>query len=663
MDREGNNPLRRRLKTIVVGKARSPYDRSLMHKLSLVAFFAWVGLGADGLSSSCYGPEEAFLALGDHAYLAVFIALASAITIFVISASYSQIVELFPRGGGGYLVASRLLSPGIGMVSGCALLVDYVLTITISIASCTDAIFSLLPLELYPYKIILAYAGILLLTILNMRGVRESVLPLVPIFITFIVTHAFVILYAVLTHTMQFPVVADDIANDFRSAHVEIGLFGILFLLMRAYSMGAGTYTGIEAVSNSMPILREPRVKTAKRTMLYIAISLSFTVTGLVLAYLLFRVQPQAGRTLNAVLFQKVVAGWGGWGETFVLTTLFSEATLLFVAAQAGFFGGPRVLANMSIDQWMPTRLSHLSDRFVTQNGVLMMSVGALAMMWLAGGSVKFLVILYSINVFITFTLSQLGMVHYWWSNRSKFPYWLRRISVSAVGLVLTSTILVSVTIIKFYEGGWISLFVTGCLAVFVVLVKRHYRNTAGILRRLDELVTTTKLEMKRNSRAGRAPERESDYHAKTAAIFVNGFSGLGLHALYGVIRLFGPDFKNFIFIQVGTIDASVFHSAEDLRRLEDRVKKDIRQYVDLMSMKGYYAEARTAIGTDVVEQAMQIVPGILEQFKNVVFFGGQLVFPRESFFTRLLHNQTVFAIQRRLYSEGIPFMLVPVRL
>jgi len=136
-----------KVKNLVIGKSRSPRDTRIFHKLSLIAFFAWVGLGADGLSSSCYGPSEMFLTLGNHPYLAIFVAAASAITVFVISAGYSQIVELFPTGGGGYLVASKLLSPGLGMVAGCALLIDYVLTITVSIASGADALCSMLPVR------------------------------------------------------------------------------------------------------------------------------------------------------------------------------------------------------------------------------------------------------------------------------------------------------------------------------------------------------------------------------------------------------------------------------------------------------------------------------------------------------------------------------------
>src|SRR6266542_2322979 len=130
-----------RLRKVLFGPPKNIRDPRIFHHVSLIAFLAWVGLGADGLSSSCYGPEEAFLALGQHQYLALFLAVLTAVTVFVISASYSQIIELFPSGGGGYLVASHLLGPHIGLVSGCALLVDYVLTITISIASGSDALF------------------------------------------------------------------------------------------------------------------------------------------------------------------------------------------------------------------------------------------------------------------------------------------------------------------------------------------------------------------------------------------------------------------------------------------------------------------------------------------------------------------------------------------
>src|SRR6266705_4685246 len=136
-----------RLRTLFFGKAKDPLAPDVFHRVSLVAFLAWVGLGSDGLSSSCYGPEEAFLALGQHQYLAVFLAMLMALTVFIISASYSQTIDQFPTGGGGYLVATKLLGSYAGLVSGCALVIDYVLTISISIASGADAIFSFLPIH------------------------------------------------------------------------------------------------------------------------------------------------------------------------------------------------------------------------------------------------------------------------------------------------------------------------------------------------------------------------------------------------------------------------------------------------------------------------------------------------------------------------------------
>src|SRR5208282_4946572 len=169
-------------KDVVIGRARNLSDASLFQKTSLVALLAWVGLGADGLSSSCYGPEAAFVALHNHTFLSLFVAAASVLTIVVICASYSQIIELFPSGGGGYLVASKLLSPTVGVVSGCALIGDYILTIAISVASGGDALFSMLPVEWQVWKLKFSLGIIIFLTLLNLRGVKESVLLWVPIF-------------------------------------------------------------------------------------------------------------------------------------------------------------------------------------------------------------------------------------------------------------------------------------------------------------------------------------------------------------------------------------------------------------------------------------------------------------------------------------------------
>ena len=478
----------KKLKIMFIGEAKNPFDSTLFHKLSLVALFAWIGLGSDALSSSSYGPSEAFLALGSHPFLGIFVALSIVLTIFIICASYSQIVELFPTGGGGYLVASKLLSPKLGMLSGCALLIDYVLTIALSISSGTDAIFSFLPMNYHFLKVGFATFIMLTLIILNLRGVKESVLSLVPLFALFMITHIVLIIYAFATHLTQLPAIASNTLSDAHSVSSSLGFTVLLFIILHSYSMGAGTYTGIEAVSNAMPVLREPKVKTAKRTMRLMAISLSFMVVGLMVLYVVYNVTPHTGKTLNAILFENITNHWS-FGKYFVLLTLISEGVLLFVAAQTGFLDGPRVLANMSLDHWVPTRFATLSDRFITQDGILIMGAYSLILIILTEGSVDTLIVLYSIAVFITFALSQAGMVRHWWESKAKVGDWKKKLSINGVGLAMTTFILISVISVKFSEGGWITLVVIAAFAGASMVIKSHYDYAGTLIKKLDDIV------------------------------------------------------------------------------------------------------------------------------------------------------------------------------
>jgi len=658
-------PVSKRLKQIFIGGSRNLQDRSLFHALSLTAFLAWIGLGADGLSSSCYGPEEAFLALGGHNYLGLLVALGSALTVFVISASYSQIIELFPTGGGGYLVASKMLNPTLGMVSGCALMIDYVLTIALSIASGTDAFFSFLPVEYQSFKMAFAVGGVILLIVMNLRGVRESVVPLIPIMVAFVVLHVFAIVYSLFDHAGNIPQVIEGTARQVSETSGAIGIFGLLFLLLKSYSFGAGTYTGIEAVSNGLPVIREPRVVNGKRTMKYMAISLAFMVTGLMIAYLLYHVEHTPGKTLNAVLFESLSASWNpSIAKTFVLITLLSEAALLFVAAQTGFLGGPRVLANMAIDRWFPTRFTMLSDRLVTQNGILLMGGAALVLLLATGSSVKFLVVLYSITVFITFFLSQLGMVRHWWEVRKTFGRWIRKMTINGIGLTLTTFILITVSVLKFHDGGWLTLLVTGLLVAVAFGVRRHYRWTERQLGRLNDLMVTAAAvgEKQHAARPSDSPVPPCDPKARTAVLLVNGFNGLGIHTLLNVMRLFEGSFKNFVFAQVGVVDVGNFKGSSEVDHLKEHIESEGNRYVVYLRHHGIYAESRCSIGVDVVDELEQLVTKIREQYPQSVLFGGQLVFEKENFTTRLLHNYTIFAVQKRLYHQGIPIVILPIR-
>jgi len=664
---ENNENIFKRVKNLIIGKGRNVNDSGLFHKLSLIAFFAWIGLGADGLSSSCYGPQEAYLALNGHTYLSIFVAIGTMFTIFVISASYSQIVELFPTGGGGYVVASKLLSPTVGMVSGCALMIDYVLTITVSVASGADALFSLLPLEWHAFRLPFAILVVLVLILLNMRGVKESILPLVPIFLVFLITHVFIILYAVITNVSSVGNIATSTVVDIKSAVSQVGVLGVVLLIMRSYSMGAGTYTGIEAVSNGIPVLREPKEETAKHTMKYMAISLAFMALGLMVSYLFYNITPESGKTLNAIFFERATVNWGvNASYIFVLIALISEGALLFVAAQTGFLDGPRVLANMALDRWFPTRFSTLSDRLVIQNGILIIGGIALVMMIFTHGSVRFLVVLYSINVFITFVLSQLGMVKHWWQYRTKEKKWVRKMAINGIGLILCLFILISMIVLKFNEGGWITLIITAMLVSVAVAIKRHYIKIAKMLRRLNPLVKAATeypdALLEANIKNIGDINKPMDPEAKTAIILVTGYNGMGLHILFNVIRLFGEAFKNFVFIEVGVIDAGNFKGRAELDNLKTEVDGSVKRYVDFMQKHGYHAEGIASVGVNVVDEVTALASTITERFPNSVFFGGQLVFEKESLMSKIFHNYTVFTLQKRLYQQNTPFVILPVR-
>ena len=646
-------------KAFLFGKPKDPLDPRVFHQVSLIAFLAWVGLGADGLSSSAYGPEEAYLALGDHFFLALPLAILMAITVFVISASYSHIIELFPTGGGGYLVATKLLGAKIGLVSGSALIVDYMLTITISVASAGDQIFSFLPISLHGLKLTTEFALIFFLIYLNLRGTKESVLFLLPIFILFVIAHIFAIGLGILPKAADLPTLASTTYQKTVGDIQGLGLWTTVFLVLHAYSLGGGTYTGIEAVSNGLQALREPRVETGKRTMVYMATSLAFTASGLLLCYLLNQVSHETGKTLNASLLAKVFGNFfsPNLAYTLVVVTLVTEAAILLVAAQAGFIDGPRVLSNMAVDSWVPHRFSHLSDHLVTRYGVWFMGLASLAFLTYTGGDVRLLVVMYAINVFLTFSLSQLGMCRHWWEVRKNERFWRRKLLVNGLGLSFTATILIVTVVLKFAEGGWVTLLVTSGFIVLCAIVRSHYDQVRGALKSLDDTLMNLPFH----------PDLKTPVPAKnpqtpTAVLIVRDFDGLAIHSLLNIGRLFPNHFKNFVFVSVGVIDSGRFKGFSEIENLRRMKEEDLKSFVEFANCLGWYAEYRYSLGIDLIEELEKLCKSVAKDFRQSVFFAGKLVFERENLFTRLLHNHTPFTLEQRLQFEGLEMMILPIR-
>jgi len=643
-----------RLRRRFIGAPQDINEPSLFHKLSLIPVLAWIGLGADGLSSSSYGPEEAFKALGPHTYLAIFIAIATALTVFIIAYAYSRIIEHFPHGGGGYMVSTHTISDGAGVVAGSALLVDYVLTITVSLASCGDAIFSYLPPSLLHYKLPFVVGLIIFLVFLNLRGVKESVTFLAPIFIVFVVTHILLIGYGLGTHLGEIGPVVEKYRGSMNQDLTTIGFVGIMAIFLRAFSMGGGTYTGIEAVSNAMNVMREPRVQTGKRTMVYLAVSLAVTASGLLFCYALFAIQPAPGRTLNAILADLTFSGWP-LGGALALITILSEGALLMVGAQAGFIDGPRVMANMAVDSWLPRRFSALSERLTMQNGVLLMGAASLAVLLYTNGSVSALVVMYSINVFLTFSLSQFGMAKFFFQNREKDKDWARHIVIHLIGLILCLTILILTVYEKFGEGGWVTLVITSALIGLCYQIRSHYRKVRAGVRELEEILASIP--------SGHVPNEEPpNTNERTAILLVSGYNGFGLHSWLSVFREFPKLYRNFIFVSVAEIDSGAFKGAAEIEALKASISDQLAKYVKLARSYGYAADGRMDVGTDVVETATNLCQSIVQEFPKATVFTGKLVFRHEYLFQKILHNETAFAIQRRLQWVGITTVILPIR-
>jgi len=646
-------------RNLLLGKPKNPLDPRVFHQISLIAFLAWVGLGADGLSSSAYGPEEAYLALGEHFLLALPLAILMALTVFIISASYSQIIELFPTGGGGYLVATKLLGQKTGLISGSALVVDYMLTITISVASGADALFSFLPASVHGLKLFTETVLVFGLIFLNLRGTKESVQFLLPIFLLFVLMHATAISLGIGTKVGDLPfIVSQSVQKTVGDIH-GIGIWATLAILLHAYSLGGGTYTGIEAVSNGLQVLREPRVVTGKRTMRYMAISLAFTASGLLLCYLLNQVVHVPGKTLNATLLEKIYTNYLSGGApmyTMVIVTLMSEAALLLVAAQTGFIDGPRVLSNMAIDSWVPHRFSYLSDHLVTRYGIWFMGIAALTFLVYTAGDVRLLVVMYSINVFLTFTLSQLGMCRHWWEVRRRQQRWARKLVVNGIGLALTAIILVVTLVFKFAEGGWVTAGVTSVFVLICYIVHSHYENIRTALKSLDETLINIPFRPDLN------PVPAKDPGAATAVVIVRAFDGVGIHTLLNIQRLFPNHFKNVVFISIGLIDSSQFKGVAEIHNLRQRTEQDLQSYVEFANCLGWYAEYRYSLGTDLLAELEKLCKQTAKDFPRAVFFAGKLIFERETFFTSVLHNQTPYTLQRKLQFDGLQTFILPIR-
>jgi amino acid transporter len=642
----------------VFGQPLDPMAPGARHGVALVALLAWIGLGADGLSSSAYGPPESYIALGEYSSLALYLAVASAVTVFVIALAYNQVIELFPSGGGGYKVATRLIGPSAGLIAGSALIVDYVLTIAISVASGVEAILSFLPDAAHVVRLELQVGLVIVLTYMNLRGMRESIAVLTPIFIGFVLTHLVILGFGIGYHATRFDDLVVDTVHATRDFASQQGTWTVALAVLSAYAMGGGTYTGIEAVSNNVNTLKEPRVRTGKWTMFLMALSLALTAGGIMLLYLLWDVPAvETTRTLNAVAFERVIGAFHltpTASHAALTVTLLFEGALLFVAANTGFLGGPAVLANLAADRWAPNMFSSLSARLVAKHGVLLMGAAAILILLGTSGNVSLLVILYAVNVFLAFSLSMLGLVRYWWARRGDAPRARRRVALSSAGLVVTTGILAVTVAQRFATGALAALAITGIVAGCGFMIRRHYDRVRALTSALENQFRGTFKE-----RVEDPPVAPRD--APTAVLLVSANRGIGMHMIERIRKLFPGHFENFVFLSVGTVDTGAFGSDAALRQMQYLNRGTLEYLVNYLHHEGVAASWRDDYGTDRVALLTDLCDSVRREYPSSVFFAARLLFDRENWWNRWLHNQTPLAMQRLLNQAGAELIVIPV--
>ncbi len=462
------------LKRLLVGRALASdkAEHQLLPKILALPVFS-----SDPLSSNAYATEEMMLVLvtaGTAALaLMVPISLAIAALLLIVVTSYRQTVKAYPQGGGSYIVARENLGTIPGLTAAAAILIDYVLTVAVSITAGTVAITSVAPETLGPWRVPIAVSLVLLVMVANLRGVKEAgTLFAVP-------TYGFVLMIAVTLVTGFVECLNGCPVAATADLEIESQATLSLFLILRAFSSGSTALTGVEAIADGVPAFRRPQAKNAAATL---AVMGAMSVTMFLgITLLAGRLQVRIDEEIAAS--QPVLAQIGrtvfGTGFLYLVLQVFT-AGILILAANTAFQDFPRLSSILARDRFMPSQFRNRGDRLVFSNGVLVLSLLAIVLIWIFDANLTRLIQLYVVGVFTAFTLSQTGMVLRWVRRRE--PGWQRSALINGIGAATTGIVLVIVTLTKFQKGAWIVIVAMPIIVCFFLAVHHHYAKVASIL-------------------------------------------------------------------------------------------------------------------------------------------------------------------------------------
>jgi amino acid transporter len=469
------------VKRLLVGRAlrtQQAIHERLTKKTALAVF------SSDALSSTAYATEEILLVLaaaaaftsGTSFYYVVPISVGIAVLLAIVATSYRQTIHAYPSGGGAYIVAKENLGTSPGLIAAAALLVDYVLTVSVSIAAGVAAITSAVQGTRYAWlddhKVILCLIFIAFIAIANLRGVRESgALFAAPTYV-FVVSFLFMIAFGLFHYFIYGGTATAPGPEELKVAEGYKLQPLTLFLLLGAFSNGCAALTGIEAISNGVQAFKKPEATNAATTLIWMALLLTTMFLGTSVMAYLYGVHPKASETVISQFARIMFTGAFGW---FYYVVQAATAAILVLAANTAFADFPRLSSLLARDRFLPRQLANRGDRLVFSNGIVILAIFSGVLVSAFGGDTSRLIPLYAVGVFLSFTLSQSGMVVHWLRERANKTNWKKSLVINAIGALATFIVLCVFIATKFIHGAWIVVVVIPLLVVLFRAIQRHY--------------------------------------------------------------------------------------------------------------------------------------------------------------------------------------------
>ena len=587
---------------------RETHER--LNKLMGLAVFS-----SDALSSVAYGPEEILFALvvGGSAMLSYTLPVVFGIValVAIVATSYFQTIHAYPTGGGAYIVAKDNLGDHPGMIAGAALLIDYVLTVTVSISAGIEAITSAFP-SLRNQAVIMCLIAIVLIMIINLRGVRESGKVFsIPVYIFL----GSLFLLIAMSFVKSFSIVRPP-PVVFKAATSNVIP---LFIILRAFASGCATLTGIEAVSNGVRAFRAPEARNAGITLIWMCLLLGILTLGLGYYFNYYRILPNENETVLSQLARMVFSK----GIIYYIIQ-FATSFMLVLAANTSFQDFPRLSSIMAADRYLPRQFSNRGDRLVFSNGIVLLGFFAALLLVIFSGDTHSLIPLYAIGVFIAFTLSQAGMVKHW--IKYKGEGWRKSILINGVGTITTAVVLVIIAVEKFTHGAWIVLVAIPSLVILMMKIHNHYASVA-------EQLSVTSCEVKQ------------------------------------------PDFKHHsVIIPISGVQQAVISAVKYAKAISDdvvalyvcldpTVTKITREQWDRQCM-GVPLVILDSPYRSIKDPILDYIDEVQQRYKDGVITMILPEFVPSKWWHHLLHNQTAFFIKGMLlFKKGVVSTSVPFHL